>query len=149
MTKSILRDIFKRDLERLKNEIALFKNEENMWLTSGAINNSAGNLALHLVGNLHTYIGAALGDTGYVRDREKEFSTRECSQEELINKIESSIVIVDSTLEKITEEQLGDDFPIVIWDRPTSVGYTLIHLSTHLNYHLGQVNYHRRLLDHP
>ena len=55
--------------------------------------------------------------------------------------------MVETGLDNLTEDQLGGDFPMIIWEKPTPADYTLVHLATHLNYHLGQVNYHRRLLD--
>jgi uncharacterized damage-inducible protein DinB len=100
-----------------------------------------------LIGNLNTYIGAGFGKTNYVRNRELEFSLKNISKKELIDKIESTILVVDLSLQNITEEELKNEHPILVFDKRTTLEFLLIHLTTHLTYHLGQINYHRRLLD--
>jgi hypothetical protein len=67
---------FLRDLEKLKTEISSFKDESNLWKISGDIKNSAGNLCLHLCENLQHFIGAVLGNSGCVRNRDAEFSRK-------------------------------------------------------------------------
>lgn len=148
MTIPILRQLFARDLERLINELRQYKSEEIIWQKAALINNPAGNLALHLIGNLNTFIGAALGKSGYIRNREAEFSTTGVSRDLLIAQLEETARTVDQALVTLPEQQLNEEFPILVFEKPTSTGYMLIHLATHLSYHLGQVNYHRRLLDH-
>ena len=142
-----LKALFNRDLTRLQNEIELYKNEENLWKVEKQIANSAGNLCLHLIGNLNTYIGAEIGKTNYVRHRELEFSLKNISKEELIDNIEKLKIIIAASLDKLTVEQLEKEYPVLVFENKTSTGYFLIHLATHLTYHLGQINYHRRLLD--
>ena len=142
-----LKALFNKDLTRLQNEIELYKNEENLWKVEKQIANSAGNLCLHLIGNLNTYIGAEIGKINYVRDRELEFSLKNISKEELIDNIEKLKIIIAASLDKLTVEQLEKEYPILVFENKTSTGYFLIHLTTHLTYHLGQINYHRRLLD--
>jgi uncharacterized damage-inducible protein DinB len=102
---------------------------------------------LHLIGNLNTYIGAELGKTNYIRNRELEFSLKNISKKELVNKIESTILVVEESLKNITELELQNEYQILVFDKKTSTEYLLVHLTTHLTYHLGQINYHRRLLD--
>ncbi|MDN3656797.1 DUF1572 family protein [Ferruginibacter paludis] len=140
------KNLYSRDLTRLKTEIALYNDEKSLWLVDKGIANSAGNLCLHLIGNLNAYIGAGLAKTGYERYRDLEFSQKNTPQKELIKMIEDTMRVVEMGLNSMSENQLQEDFPVVIWDKPTEMGYTLIHLLTHLNYHLGQINYHRRLL---
>ncbi len=139
--------LFERDLKKVKTEIELYTSEKNLWLIDQEITNSAGNLCLHLIGNLNAYIGVGLAKTSYIRKRELEFSLKNIPRVELLNQLENTIKVVDDGLNNLTENQLNTDFPLVIWDQPTETGYTLLHLLTHLNYHLGQINYHRRLLD--
>lgn len=143
----IIKTLFARDLNKLKTEIGLYKDEKKLWLTDKNISNSAGNLCLHLTGNLNTYIGATLGNSGYIRNRELEFSLKDIPQAELISKIESTIKIVDNTLSNLKPEVLSKEYPLVVFDKPMTTEYFLIHLVAHLSYHLGQINYHRRLLD--
>jgi len=142
-----LRKLYKRDLEKLKTEISQYKTEETIWITDGAIANSAGNLCLHLVGNLNTYIGAILGNTGYIRDREAEFSLKGLSKQQLVKIVEETIDVVDKTLSTLSEDDMPKEYPTLIFEPGMTTGYFLVHLATHLGYHLGQINYHRRLLD--
>ncbi|GGI29354.1 DinB family protein [Pedobacter mendelii] len=147
MVIEILKGLFDRDLNKLKNEINLYKNENNLWKVDKQIANSAGNLCLHLIGNLNTYIGAEIGKTNYIRNRELEFSLKNISKAELIENIEKTLEIVITSLKKLADEDLDKEYPILVFETKTSTGYLLIHLTTHLTYHLGQINYHRRLLD--
>ena len=145
----ILQQIFNRDLLKLRQEIASYSDDEKIWHIEKKIANSAGNLCLHLVGNLNTYIGAELGKTNYIRNRELEFSQKGLCKEELIDKIDNTIKVVHDSLANVTEDMLGEEYPLLVFSEKTSTGFFLIHLASHLNYHLGQVNYHRRLLDTP
>lgn len=147
MLTGILKTIFRRDLEKLKQEISLYKSEENLWRVEKDIANPAGNLCLHLVGNLNAFIGAEIGKTGYVRNRDLEFIRKNVPREELVKMIEATITVVDDALGKLDEADLAREYPIVVFKDKMTTGYFLVHLSAHLGYHLGQVNYHRRLLD--
>ena len=147
MVIETLQKIFKRDLEKLKQEIASYRDENNLWVVDKSIANSAGNLCLHLVGNLNTYIGAEIGKTGYVRDRDREFSQKNIPRDELVKMIGDTITVVENGINKLKEEDLEKEYPLLVFKEKTSTGYFLIHLAVHLGYHLGQVNYHRRLLD--
>jgi len=140
-------ELFERDLKKLIEEIGLYRKEENIWAVKEGISNPAGNLCLHLVGNLQHFIGAILGNTGYVRHREVEFSSTGIPRHDLVNSISTCAVIVKNTLEKLTVADLEKDFPLEKNGRIVSNMHMLIHLLAHLDYHLGQVNYHRRLLD--
>lgn len=142
-----LSDLFTRDLNKLILEIEAFKTESAMWLVDQNISNSAGNLSLHIIGNLKTYIGNGLLKTDYVRDREFEFAGKGLSREDIIAEIKETIDIVNKGLSNIDKNDLEGAFPMLIWKEETGLVFTLIHLHSHLNYHLGQVNYHRRLLD--
>ena len=147
MLTETLMQLFDRDLQRLRNEISLYKDESTIWVIGKDISNSAGNLCLHLLGNLNHFIGATLGHTGYVRHREDEFRLKNIPRQDVILNINNCLLIVTETLKKLTEEDLARDFPIEVFGKKDSTEYMLVHLATHLNYHLGQINYHRRLLD--
>jgi hypothetical protein len=142
-----LKTLFNRDLIKLKNEIESYQNESDIWKIQKGIANSAGNLCLHLVGNLNTYIGAEFGKTGYIRNRPLEFSLKDIPRAELLSKIEETIVVVDNALNSISEVELKKEYPLLVFKDKTSTEFMLIHLTTHLAYHLGQINYHRRLLE--
>lgn len=147
MLQEILKRLIKRDLEKLKTELEAYQSEGNIWIVEDGIANSAGNLCLHLVGNLNHFIGAVLGNTGYVRQRGLEFSLKDVPKAGLIRQIEDTIVMTEEVMNKITDEQLAAEFPVVVFSKGDTTAYFLSHLATHLSYHLGQVNYHRRLLD--
>lgn len=147
MLVETLKLLFNRDLLRLKSEINLYEDESKIWIVEKNIANSAGNLCLHLLGNLNTYIGAEFGKTNYIRNRELEFSLKNISKKELINQIDSTILVVEMSLNNITEEEIKSEYPILVFDKKSTLEYLLVHLTTHLTYHLGQINYHRRLLD--
>lgn len=142
-----LKTLFNRDLNKLKSEIELFEKESEIWHIQKGITNSAGNLCLHIVGNLNTYIGAEFGKTGYIRNRALEFSLKDVPRAELINKIEETIVTINNALNSVSEEDLKKEYSLLVFDSKTSTEYMLVHLTTHLAYHLGQINYHRRLLE--
>jgi uncharacterized damage-inducible protein DinB len=142
-----LRTSYKKDLEKLKQEIVAFSNEKLIWKTETGINNSSGNLCLHLVGNLNHFIGALLGNSGYVRNRDQEFSLKDVPRDELIKKIEATIEVVDKTLSTLSDDDLRKEFPVALFGGKDTCAFILTHLTTHLSYHLGQINYHRRLLD--
>lgn len=147
MLNETLKSLFNRDLNKLKMEIESYQKESSLWLVADGISNSAGNLCLHLIGNTNGFIGAQIGKTGYIRQRDLEFSLKDVPRAELIKKIEDTIVMVDSVLDTITAEQFGTQYPIEVFGYPMTTEYFLVHLAAHLDYHLGQINYHRRLLD--
>jgi len=147
MTLDILKSLYNRDLQKLKVEIESYQNEESLWKIDNNILNSGGNLCLHLLGNLNTYIGAELGESGYVRHRDLEFSLKDIPKTELLERLDSLIKIVDSTLANLSEDDLKKDYPTEALGYQMTTEYFLIHLLSHLSYHLGQINYHRRLLD--
>jgi uncharacterized damage-inducible protein DinB len=142
-----VRELMLRDLAKLRNEIEAYPTNESLWIISGDIKNPAGNLCLHLCGNLQHYIGAVLGKSGYVRNRDAEFSTRSLPKETLLQEIDATLIIVPKTLEQLNPSNIEQQYPENVFDRPMTAGHFLVHLAGHLNYHLGQVNYHRRLID--
>ena len=145
MVTEILSQLYQRDLDKLKIEIGQYVSDEQLWTVPDGISNSGGNLALHVVGNLKHFIGAVLGKSGYVRDREAEFGSKNVSKDDLITAIDETSEMVTSTLAKLTTDDLAAVYPIEVFGHPMTTEAFLIHLSTHLNYHLGQINYHRRL----
>ncbi len=147
MVIETLKKLFQRDLEKLKQEIISYNDESKIWFVKDNISNSAGNLCLHLVGNLNAYIGAEIGKTGYVRQRDLEFSQKNIPKDELVKMIVDTMIAVANGLDKLKEEDIEKEYPLLVFKEKTSTEYFLIHLAVHLGYHLGQINYHRRLLD--
>lgn len=141
-----LKELYLKDIEKLKIEISSYKNESDLAIVKGQILNSAGNLCLHLCGNLQTYLGAMLGNSGYIRNRDKEFSEKNYTKTSLLAEIDKAKSAVELCFSKITEADFNNKFP----ETPHWEGYSIIHVliicEAHLTYHLGQINYHRRLL---
>ena len=138
--------LFENDITKLANEISLFKDEKSLWETKEGITNSAGTLALHLIGNLNHFIGKTLGGTNYVRNRDEEFSLRNVPQAKLVSDINEVKEIIKNTLPNLSPEDLQKDFPIKIREEVFSTQIMLVYLLAHLNYHLGQINYLRRMM---
>lgn len=147
MLLETVKSLFNRDLNRLKKEIESYTSEEKIWIIDKQIANSSGNLCLHIAGNLNTYIGKELGGINYIRNRDQEFSLKNIPRTELVKKITGLMSMIDKVLSKLDEAELSKEYPLFVLDTRTSTEYMLVHLATHLAYHLGQVNYHRRLLD--
>jgi uncharacterized damage-inducible protein DinB len=147
MLQQVLKSLFIRDLKSLNKEIESYQDESKIWYIENGIANSAGNICLHLIGNLNTYIGAEYGKTGYIRQRDLEFSLKNIPRTELLEKIDQTILVIEKALDAVTDEQLQGEYPILVFAEKTTTEYFLVHLTTHLTYHLGQINYHRRLLD--
>jgi uncharacterized damage-inducible protein DinB len=141
-----LKEILLREIGKLEEEIKSFPDEQFLWKTSGEIKNSAGNLCLHVCGNLQHFIGAELGNTGYVRNRDAEFASKNISKEKLIEEIRAAKKAVSATLEKLSEADLQKTYPQSFIPKEVTTAYFLVHLLAHFDYHLGQINYLRRIL---
>ncbi|NQY05875.1 MAG: DUF1572 family protein [Flavobacteriaceae bacterium] len=147
MITNVLIQLFERDFDHLTREISDFRDEKNLWLTPNDVNNSAGNLCIHLCGNLQHFIGAQLGNTGYVRNRPYEFGAKHIHRTELLKEVTKAKQIVIDTLKNISSEQLTEEFPIQVWGEAITNEFFLTHLHGHFTYHLGQISYQRRILD--
>ena len=144
MLNKVLAGFYERDIRRLIEELNSFRNEENLWKTKGSVKNSCGNLALHIIGGTNYLIGATLAQTGYVRHRDQELIRKGVARNELVTQLEELIPLISKTVSSIT---LEDEYPLIFDDEKRTNGYVLVQLSLHLNYHLGQVNYLRRILE--
>ena len=143
---TVITSLFEKDINKLIEEMGLFESEEDIWKIKEGVSNSAGNLSLHLIGNLNHFIGATLGNSGYVRERDKEFSEKNIPRTQLIEALNSTVSVIKQTLAALPEEDLKKDFPVAINQKIISTEYMLVYLLNHFNYHLGQVNYLRRLI---
>jgi len=141
-----LSKIIERDLNKLEEEIKLYPTEASLWRVGGEIKNSGGNLCLHLCGNLRYYVGTVLGGTDYVRNRELEFTTKGVLRDKLVAEIQLTRHDVNTCLASVDVNVLDTEYPVRVFDYPMTTTYFLVHLAAHLGYHLGQVNYLRRLL---
>ena len=146
MLAASLAAILTRDLRALAREVEAYPDDDLPWRVPPGIANSGGNLVLHLCGNLQYLVGTQLGATGYARDRDAEFTQRGLSRQELVARIGATRAVVERALADLSEERLSEDFPVVLNGRRVRTGDLLMHLATHLAYHLGQLDYHRRLV---
>lgn len=138
-------ELIERELTRIGEELGLYNDEKQLWKTVDGISNSGGNLALHVAGNLQHFIGSVLGNTGYVRQRELEFTRKDVPIEELKAELERARTAVKQTFSAISTEQLAQNYPINVFGKEMTTAWFLLHLLSHASYHLGQINYHRRM----
>jgi len=138
--------LYERDILKIKNEMLAYADEDQRWELVPGISNSGGNLCLHLLGNLQHYIGAVLGKSGYIRNRPEEFSLKNVPETELVASIERTLLIVSQTIRTLDTDILESQYPEKVFDYDMTVQYFLLHLLAHLSYHLGQINYHRRIV---
>lgn len=138
--------LFRRDLTRLMQELQAFPDEETLWQTAPGITNCAGNLALHLEGNLREFIGRQLGGITYQRQREQEFNQKNLLASELIARTEDLRQVIPSVIAALPPEALEATYPVDVFKKQMSTHQFLIHLQGHLNWHLGQIDYLRRFL---
>jgi hypothetical protein len=137
---------FESIFDKLKAEIEQYPNDESLWIRDSYISNAAGNLCLHLMGNLNHYVGAGIGKSGYVRDRPLEFEDRDIARQELLSRLDKTREVVLSSLRGLSDERLGEPFVDGGHNAEDgSIEEELVGILTHFNYHLGQINYHRRL----
>lgn len=149
MNKEVLIALFSRDLQKLRKEIESYHSESALWVQLPGTINPGGNLCQHLIGNLRTFVGLALGGHAYVRDRDAEFSQRTFSQQQLLTELDVLHEIVIGTLEQLDDEKMNGEYPRSVLDMfpEQPVQLVLCHLLTHLSLHLGQINYHRRWIN--
>lgn len=138
------RSLYERDLDRLIDNLQS-TSDEQLWQSPDGITNSCGILAQHMVGNLQHYISHGIGQTDYVRQRDREFTATHRSKEELISDVEELKETLSTVFDAIEDDQLTRDFPLDIPFEASKHKF-LLHLYGHLNYHLGQLNYLRRML---
>jgi hypothetical protein len=135
-----------RELRTLRRELEAYSDERQIWQEVPGLPNTAGTLALHLAGSLQHYIGTRWGGTGYVRNRDAEFARRGVPRAELVAEIERARTAVAAGLAAIDGDALGADYPETIAQSRIRTGEYLMHLSVHFAYHLGQLDFHRRMV---
>jgi len=146
MTGSVIAAIISRELRTLQRELEAYASDAQVWEKPDALPNSAGTLAAHAAGNLRAFIGGTIGGDGYVRDRDREFSVRGVSRTELIEDLRAADAAVTAALTGLPAARFEDPFPTPIANRRVVTGEFMLHLMVHLAYHLGQVDYHRRIV---
>ncbi len=147
MLTESFKSLIVRDLLKLKQEVESYKDESKLWVVDAGISNSAGNLCLHLLGNINHFICATLGNSGYIRNRDLEFSQNNIPVSQLAAQIDDTVGSAENTFDKLTINSLDKEYPLVFNNQKLTTEQMLVNIVSHLNYHLGQINYHRRLLD--
>jgi len=140
-----LHALLSRDLRALRREVEAYPTDDAVWATPAGIANSCGTLVLHLVGNLRLNVGNVIGGIPYERDRPREFSARGLSRVELLGELDAALAAVDGAVPHLTDSVLASEFPLAIGAVRVNTQEFLLHCAVHLAYHLGQVDYHRRL----
>jgi hypothetical protein len=144
--KEWITNVITRELKALRREIETYPSEADLWEVRAGITNPGGNLALHLAGNLQYFLGNVLGKTGYVRNRDAEFGSKDVPRADLLREIDNAIAAVQTGMSRISEADLAKPYPEAVGGVSSTTGAFLAHFATHLAYHLGQVDYHRRIL---
>ncbi len=139
-----LRRLLARELATLRREVEAYPDDASLWAEVPGLANRGGTLVLHLCGNLRHFIGATLGNSGYVRDREAEFAQRGRSRADLVAEIDAAEADVQAALEALDPARLREPFPLAVGGGHPQARVFLLHLLAHLAFHLGQLDYHRR-----
>lgn len=146
MTGPIVAAVICRELRALERELMAYQTEDQVWQLPAGLPNSGGTLALHAAGNLLHFIGAVLGGTSYVRDRDAEFQRRNVPRVELIAELQRAAAVVEETLNGVDPSVLEATYPLAVANRRVVTADFLTHLATHLAYHVGQADFHRRIV---
>jgi uncharacterized damage-inducible protein DinB len=146
MLPATARVIILRELRALRRSVEAYPDDASIWAHPKGIPNPGGTLALHIAGNLQHFIGALLGNTGYQRDRDAEFSSRGVPRAAILSEIAAAERAVEHGLDALTESALAEPYPQQIAGRTVRTFDFVAHLVAHTAYHLGQLDYHRRVV---
>ena len=141
-----IQQLLHRELAGVRRSVEAYPDEESLWVHPKGLPNTGGNLALHIAGNLQHFFGARLGSTGYVRDRESEFTRRDVPKKELLAGLDAASKAIDAGLGSISPDAWLKTYPEQVGGRTMSTELFAIHLLSHLAYHMGQLDYHRRVV---
>jgi uncharacterized damage-inducible protein DinB len=135
------------ELEELRDAVKKLVDplsDEELWNKPLDPGNSMGHLILHLTGNLNHFVGSHLGKTGYVRDRDREFTeTNLPKKEALLKGLDDAVGLFRRTVMGLSSEQLKAPFPDARFGLTLNA---LVHWVTHFALHRGQMSYIARLV---
>jgi len=146
MLRSTVKAVLLRELAAVRRSVEAYPDERTLWKEVTGIANTGGTLVLHLNGNLQHYLGAVLGGSGYVRDRAAEFASRGVARGELLAGVAAAERAIEIGIDAVRDDQLGAPYPEEVAGRQVAIGDFLVHIATHLAFHLGQLDYHRRMV---
>jgi uncharacterized damage-inducible protein DinB len=144
--KDWIATVMTRELKALRREVESYPSDAELWEAAPGITNPGGNLVLHLAGNIQYFVGAVLGGNGYKRYRDAEFGSRDLPKADLLREIDGALAAVETGMSKVSDADLKKPFPEAVGGVTPTTGAFLAHLAVHLGYHLGQVDYHRRII---
>jgi uncharacterized damage-inducible protein DinB len=148
--RSAVQATLQRELAAVRRCVEAYPDDRSLWAERPGLPNAGGTLVLHIAGNLQHYLGAVLGGSDYRRDREAEFARRDVSRDDLLAEIDAAAVAIDRGLATEDDDGGGNElaraYPEPIAGRTVATGDYLVHLAAHLAYHLGQLDYHRRVV---
>lgn len=143
-----LRRVILRDLDACIAEVEAYPDDASLWRTIPGLTNSGGMLARHLAGNLHHFIGVQLGTAKYQRDRAEEFTARSeppMPRAAVVSELRAARAAVDAALVSLDDDALAAEYPEPVGGFRLGSLRFVVHLAAHLGYHLGQMDYHRRV----
>jgi hypothetical protein len=138
--------MLQRELAAVKRSVEAYPDDATLWVHPQGLPNAGGTIALHVAGNLQHYLGAKLGKSGYVRNRDAEFARRGVSREDIIAELDAAAAAIDRGIGAVTDDVLTSAYPEQMGGKSVRTGDFLVHLLAHLAYHLGQLDYHRRVV---
>lgn len=135
-----------REIESVRRSVEAYPDDASLWTPMPGVTNTGGTLVLHIAGNLRHFLGNVLGGVPYTRDRDSEFSDRTATRAKLVELMEQTRAAIAAAIPKLSDEILAQPFPLPIAGRTVSTADFIVHLASHLAYHLGQLDYHRRFV---
>ena len=145
-TVSWFRRVLLRDIDTLVAQVRAYPSDDALWAPVDGIANPGGALIHHVCGNLRHFIGARIGTSGFVRDRDAEFADRGIPQDALEAMAVATRADVEAGLDHLRDDQLDETFVEPVGGATFTTGQFLVHATAHLAYHLGQIDYHRRVV---
>jgi hypothetical protein len=132
-----------RNFARRVHALSETLSEEQFWTKPYPYGNSFGNLILHITGNLNYYIGAQIADTGYVREREREFTENAlASKEEILRRLDETVEMVVATLETQTAESWSNEYQAINASDSVKDRFSIfLGCAAHFHHHVGQMIY--------
>jgi uncharacterized damage-inducible protein DinB len=116
--------------------------EEQFWRNPYSYGNSVGHLVLHLTGNLSYYLGSRIAGTGYVRNRDLEFTeSRRPAKAEVLRSFDATLALVIATIERQTETDWTLPYSAEREPEAQDRFAAFLRSVTHLHHHIGQIIY--------
>lgn len=140
MVSDVLSRRFESNLARIR-ELAAPLTDAQFWTKPFSYGNSFGHLLLHLTGNLNYYIGAQIADTGYVRDRDREFNdSNPPTKQDTLKRLDAAVAMVVETSRAQSSADWGKAYSAVGSNCSTRLDM-VVQCAAHMQHHIGQMIY--------